>query len=163
MICNPSSGVPFTNPLNSLLDNESISEQTKQHMNELKDLHLTTQIQIQTQYPFPHSLSNPISLFSVSFSLIYILILSVFFKSVFLLSNTAGTNSHFTHDPDVNTLLLFEGHAAIHSLFDFLLNFNGYNDELPLLYSNTPFVNSTLKQIQMKTNGKVLRQVRYIN
>ena len=50
------------------------------------------------------------------------------------------------------SLVLFKGHQQVHNAYDFLLNVN-YPEELPTLLSPLAFVNSTLKQVQIKSNG----------
>lgn len=52
--------------------------------------------------------------------------------------------------------LLFQGYEQIQSLFTFIYKFS-YDEELPTLYSIVPFNNSIMRQIQIKSNGIVLR------
>jgi hypothetical protein len=58
----------------------------------------------------------------------------------------------------VESILLFRGHQAVHSIYDFLLN-GSYPDELPLLLSPVAFVNSAMKQVQIKSNGTFSKQM----
>jgi hypothetical protein len=57
---------------------------------------------------------------------------------------------------DQESVLFFTGHESIHGLYDFLLNAT-YHDDTPTLLAPVSFVNSTLKQAKIKSNGSFSR------
>ncbi|TPX43116.1 hypothetical protein SeLEV6574_g05237 [Synchytrium endobioticum] len=59
------------------------------------------------------------------------------------------------------TSLHFKGHASVHSLFDYLLNWRDPRahrraSQLPILLSLKPFLHATLKTLEILKNGKLL-------
>jgi len=66
-----------------------------------------------------------------------------------ILAPSQLTSEDFT----LASLLVIQGRQDVHKLLDFLINFSGpQNDDVPAIYSPSPFIGATLKSLEVVKN-----------
>jgi hypothetical protein len=127
--------VAFSMPLATTTDVETMDETQKQkkdeYLSEMKEFKSVNLITVQS-YP------------------LYLYLMTAY-------GNTGSVSSTPFDQDDPSSLLLFQGSENVASLYDFLVEYE-YVDEPPTLYSTVAFTNASLKQVQIKSNGTVIKQ-----
>ena len=78
-------------------------------------------------------------------------------KLIPIQSQSKKKTTKYTDVNDPNSFVLIEGEEAVAALFEFLVNYS-FVDDVPTLYATVPFVNGSLQQAVVKSNGKRVRE-----